>query len=48
MLLMFGTGLGVSNGMRANKLKCNPDKTVSGKADQGLQLSPALNGVILP
>uniref|UniRef100_A0A803TL80 Reverse transcriptase domain-containing protein n=1 Tax=Anolis carolinensis TaxID=28377 RepID=A0A803TL80_ANOCA len=42
----------VSDWMRANKLKLNPDKTevllVSRKAEQGIGLQPVLDGVALP
>uniref|UniRef100_A0A803TC32 Reverse transcriptase domain-containing protein n=1 Tax=Anolis carolinensis TaxID=28377 RepID=A0A803TC32_ANOCA len=42
----------VSDWMRANKLKLNPDKTevllVSRKAEQGIGLQPVLDGVTLP
>uniref|UniRef100_A0A803U1N2 Reverse transcriptase domain-containing protein n=1 Tax=Anolis carolinensis TaxID=28377 RepID=A0A803U1N2_ANOCA len=42
----------VSDWMRANKLKLNPDKTevllVSQKAEQGIGLQPVLDGVTLP
>uniref|UniRef100_G1KYX6 HSR domain-containing protein n=1 Tax=Anolis carolinensis TaxID=28377 RepID=G1KYX6_ANOCA len=42
----------VSDCMRANKLKLNPDKTevllVSHKAEQGIGLQPVLDGVALP
>ena len=44
--------LGISNGLRANKLKLNPDKTemlqVSRKVDEGLRILSVLDGVTLP